>query len=197
MSGGLAGSFTVPQGAGAGTYRVTAICEAASATGGGTVDAGSVSARPGPPEALSASRTFTVTPPPLTPPPTGKYEITIHMTDYPAACTWGRILVGGKGLLDPWLDGDSNKGDAAPGHWRFIDLHAYIPPDMRGHQPVDLDCPGRAVERAGTIDLPPEPFTAFFLPSGAPVEHHAEARTGVLPKPDLPGITPLPPTPTP
>ncbi|MEU1071155.1 MULTISPECIES: FGLLP motif-containing membrane protein [unclassified Streptomyces] len=194
--GGLSGSFTVTPGAGAGTYRVTATCEAAPAIGGGATGARPGEAQVGAAEALSAAQTFTVTPPPVTPPPTGKYEITIHMTDYPAACTWGRILIGGKGLLDPWLDADSYKGDAAPGHWRFIDLHAYIPPDMRGHQPVDLECPERAVERAGTIDLPPEPFTAYFLPQGSPVEHHKESRSGVLPKPDLPGITPLPPTPT-
>ncbi|WHM40363.1 FGLLP motif-containing membrane protein [Streptomyces sp. BPTC-684] len=188
--GKLAASFSVPAGAGAGTYKVTATCEAAP-VGARAVVAPAVAA-PG----VAASQTFTVTQPPITPPPVGTYEITIHMTDYPAICTWGRILVGGKGLLDPWLDADSYKGDAEPGHWRFIDLHGYIPPDMKGHQPVDLDCPGRAVERAGTIDLPAEPFTAFFLPKGSTVEHHAEGSTGVLPKPELPGITPPPPTPS-
>ncbi|WP_406345826.1 FGLLP motif-containing membrane protein [Streptomyces sp. NBC_00648] len=188
--GKLAASFSVPPGAGAGTYKVTATCEAAS-LGAGPVGARSVAAA----GVVAASQTFTVIQPPITPPPVGTYEITIHMTDYPAACTWGRILIDGKGLLDPWLDADSYKGDAEPGRWRFIDLHAYIPPDMKGHQPVDLDCPGRAVERAGTIDLPPEPFTAFFLPKGSPVAPHTEDRTGVLPKPDLPGITPPPPRP--
>ncbi|GAA0585819.1 FGLLP motif-containing membrane protein [Streptomyces crystallinus] len=194
--GTLRGSFAVPRGAGAGTYKVTATCEAAP-VGAGVVGVGPTGARPMAAAALTASQTFTVTPPPVTPPPVGKYEITIHMTDYPAACTWGRILVGGKGLLDPWLDADSAKGDAGPGRWSFIDLHAFIPPDMRGRQPVDLDCPGRAREQAGTIDLPPEPFTAFLLPKGSPVEHHPEGSTGVLPKPDLPGITPTPGTPSP
>ncbi|MFF1480459.1 FGLLP motif-containing membrane protein [Streptomyces sp. NPDC058301] len=188
--GKLTASFSVPQGAGAGTYRVTATCDAAP------VSATAVGARPVAAAGIAVSRTFTVTPPPFTPPPVGTYEITIHLTDYPAACTWGRILVDGKGVLDPWLDADSYKGDAEPGHWRFIDLHGYVPPDMTGRgRPVDLDCPGRAVERAGTIDLPPEPFTAFFLPKGSPVAHHSEDRTGVLPKPELPGLTPPPPPP--
>ncbi|GGP45216.1 hypothetical protein GCM10010278_22440 [Streptomyces melanogenes] len=190
--GKLSASFAVPAGAGAGTYKVTATCEAApvGARGVGTAPAVAI-------VNVEASQTFTVTRPAITPPPTGKYEITIHLTDYPAVCTWGRILVGGKGPLDPWLDADSYKGDAEPGHWRFIDLHAFIPPDMKGHQPVDLDCPGRAVEQAGTIDLPPEPFTAFFLPQGSPVEHHSEGSTGVLPRPELPGFTPPTPTPSP
>ncbi|WP_329396081.1 FGLLP motif-containing membrane protein [Streptomyces melanogenes] len=190
--GKLSASFAVPAGAGAGTYKVTATCEAAP-VGAGVVGPAPVVAVPN----IEASQTFTVTRPAVTQPPTGKYEITIHLTDYPAVCTWGRILVGGKGLLDPWLDADSYKGDAEPGHWRFIDLHAFIPPDMKGHQPVELDCPGRAVEQAGTIDLPPEPFTAFFLPTGAPVEHHSEGSTGVLPRPELPGFTPPPPPPPP
>ncbi|MFI1102142.1 FGLLP motif-containing membrane protein [Streptomyces melanogenes] len=190
--GKLSASFVIPAGSGAGTYKVTAICEAAP------VGAGVAGAAPGvaAPVSVEASQTFTVTQPAITPPPQGKYEITIHLTDYPAVCTWGRILVGGKGLLDPWLDADSYKGDAEPGHWRFIDLHAYIPPDMKGHQPVELDCPERAVERAGTIDLPPEPFTAFFLPQGSPVEHHPEGSTGVLPRPTLPGFTLPSPTPS-
>ncbi|WP_143676392.1 FGLLP motif-containing membrane protein [Streptomyces sp. TLI_146] len=190
--GKLSASFVVPAGAGAGTYKVTATCEAAPAGARATGTVPAVAA----PASVEASQTFTVTQPVITPPPSGKYEITIHLTDYPAVCTWGRILVGGKGLLDPWLDADSYKGDAEPGHWRFIDLHAYIPPDMKGRQPVDLDCPERAVERAGTIDLPPEPFTAFFLPQGSPVEHHSEGSTGVLPRPTLPGFTPLLPTPS-
>ncbi|WP_158942729.1 FGLLP motif-containing membrane protein [Streptomyces sp. ERV7] len=187
--GKLTASFAVPSGAGAGTYKVTATCEAAP-VGAGVVGVGPTGARPVAAGDIAASQTFTVTPPPVTPPPVGKYEITIHLTDYPAACTWGRILIDGKGLLDPWLDADSSKGDAEPGRWTFIDLHAFIPPDMKGHRPVDLDCPGREVERAGTIDLPPESFTAFSLPKGSPAAHHAEGSTGVLPKPDLPGITP-------
>ncbi|MFD9792796.1 FGLLP motif-containing membrane protein [Streptomyces sp. NPDC059070] len=201
--GGLDSSFTVPAGAGAGTYKVTVTCEGAptatrSVNGTGATAVGAAGG------SLAASRTFTVTRPPVTPPPTGRYEITIHMSDYPAECTWGRILVGGKAVLAPWLDGDSAKGDAAPGRWSFIDLHGFIPPELKGTEPVDLDCPGRAVERAGTIDLPAGPFTAFFLPRGTPHDDHEEGpgdRAGVLPRPWIPGLdpsmSPPPPDPTP
>ncbi|MFE0511180.1 hypothetical protein ACFW2E_14970, partial [Streptomyces sp. NPDC058964] len=160
------GTFTVtlsvPDSADEGEHEVTAACVS--------------------PGAVRAVTRFTVDPPAVSPPPEDGHDVTIHLTRYPAQCTRGAIVIGGR-RLDTWLDEGSLEGDAGAGRWEFIDLHAHIPGDMRGHREVDLDCRGRAREEAGEITLPPvEQLTMFALPGGSTPP--PEGKTGeVVPSP--------------
>lgn len=175
-SGGFTTRLTVPSGATEGRHEVSATCAS--------------------PDGVRDSEPFTVEPSgPSGPsgPPGRTSEVTIHMTDYPTSCTWGSIVVGGK-ALPTRLDDDSTQGGAEKGRWEFIDLHAQVPGEVKGHKPVDLDCPGRSREHAGEMDLPAELLATFYLPNGTP--HRSEQKTGAIRKPPL-RSTPPPPSPTP
>ncbi|MEU6550159.1 FGLLP motif-containing membrane protein [Streptomyces sp. NPDC046915] len=155
-------ALSVPSSAAEGEHDVTASCDS--------------------PQAVQDSRTFTVDTVPVTGPPDGPsddpHDVTIHLTDYPAACTRGAIVIGGR-RLDTWLDDGSTEGDAGAGLWEFIDLHAHLPGEMKGRHDVQLDCPGRDREKAGVIILPsPDPLAVFELPLGSTV--HPEGKTGEI-----------------
>ncbi|MFJ3302175.1 FGLLP motif-containing membrane protein [Streptomyces sp. NPDC086549] len=158
--------LTVPSTATEGEHEVTVSCQS--------------------PQDVQDSKTFTVNPPSATPSTEDTHDVTIHLTDYPAACTRGAIVIGGR-RLDTWLDEGSTEGAAGAGRWEFIDLHAHLPADMTGHREVDLDCPGRAREKAGEIDLPStDELKLFELPLGS--FSHPEGPTGpITPSPTSSG----------
>ncbi|UXY32097.1 FGLLP motif-containing membrane protein [Streptomyces sp. HUAS TT20] len=160
--GSLTATLTVPSSATEGGYEVTASCQS--------------------PQDVQDSKTFTVNPPSVTPSPEDTHDVTIHLTDYPAVCTRGSIVIGGR-RLDTWLDEGSTQGDTGTGLWGFIDLHAHVPGDLTGRLEVDLDCAGRDREKAGEITLPTvDGLTLFELPLG--LHSHPEGQTGrITPSP--------------
>ncbi|QCX81519.1 hypothetical protein C9F11_39685 [Streptomyces sp. YIM 121038] len=156
-SGGFAVPFHVPASAAEGGHEVTATCRT--------------------PQDVRASATYRVNRPVATPSEDPR-EVTIHMSDYPAACVKGAIVIGGR-RLDTWLDSDSTEGTAERGRWELIDLHARIPAAMTGRRDVSLDCPGREREKAGEITLPArDPLTLFQLPLGS--TRFPEGKTGPI-----------------
>ncbi|MGW7383330.1 FGLLP motif-containing membrane protein [Streptomyces sp. NPDC054794] len=160
--GSLTATLPVPSSATEGGHEVAASCQS--------------------PQDVQDSKTFTVNPPSVTPSPEDTHDVTIHLTDYPTACTRGSIVIGGR-RLNTWLDEGSTEGDAGAGLWEFIDLHGHIPSDLTGRLEVDLDCVGRDREKAGEITLPTtDGLTLFELPLG--FHSHPEGQTG--------RITPLP-----